>query len=80
MATQVSIFPKKRRMPPAREERLWNAVEQVAHTIRVTSVSEDDTNEAEDNSKTLISHAIPAREFSTDAGSIPAASTGVEEL
>ena len=64
----------------AREERLWNAVEQVAHTIRVTSVSEADNSGAGDSSKTLISHAIPAREFSTDAGSIPAASIGCAEL
>lgn len=59
----------------AREERLWNAVEQVAHTLRVTCVSEPQDSKEKCNTKALISHEIQDRESAVDAGSIPAAFT-----
>jgi hypothetical protein len=58
----------------AREERLWNAVEQVAHTIRVTSVSQAAGDRVGQSAKARISQDIEKKESALVAGSIPAAS------
>ena len=62
----------------AREERLWDAVEQVAHTIRVTSVSHDANDRGGQSAKARISQDIEEKESALVAGSIPAASTFAE--
>jgi len=59
---------------------LWNAVERVAHTIRVTSVSEAAGDKVGHSAKAHISQDIEEKESALVAGSIPAASTGCKEL
>jgi integrase len=59
----------------AREERLWKAVEQVAQTIRVTSVSESENGVVEYSAKEPIFQEIQEREISVVVGSSPTFST-----